>query len=116
MLESPTWFQEGGWGMWPTLFFGLGALALAARYALKPNAALSRGLIGITIATVFSGVLGTAMGFINTFKYAAKMPSNEQLPIAMIGVSESLWNIVLAMVFAVLVALIGAAGGMRRND
>jgi hypothetical protein len=106
-------FQEGGWGMWPTLVLGTLALALALRHALFPKSSLMPLIIGVGTASLFSGFLGVTMGFISTLRYVAKVPANEQIPIVFVGVSESLFNVILAFVLAVLIALATGVGSWR---
>jgi hypothetical protein len=45
-------FREGGWGMFPTLGFGLLMLAVAARYALRPERRFVPLLLGALAASV----------------------------------------------------------------
>jgi hypothetical protein len=106
-------FQEGGWGMWPTLFFGAIALALAVRHAVAPKKELLPLIIGIGSATIFSGWLGMTVGVMTTIRYVRGAPPPDQSVITMIGVGESLQNVALALVLAILIALATGLGSWR---
>lgn len=106
-------FHEGGWGMWPTLIMGTLALALALRHALAPRPALLPLIIGIGLATLFSGFLGLTVGLITTFGFLHQVEPANQLAIAFAGTSESMHNLALALVLGVLLALLTAVGSYR---
>lgn len=106
-------FREGGFGIWPTLLLGVTALSLAIHHALTPRPAHLPLLIGLGLATLAAGALGTCMGFMATFKYIQHVPQAEQGTIAMLGISESLTNVVLALIVCVLLPLLGGIGSWR---
>lgn len=108
-------FHEGGWGMWPTLIMGTLALALALRHALAPRPALLPLIVGIGLATLFSGFLGLTTGLIRTFGYLHQVEPANQLSIAFAGTSESMHNVALALVLGVLLALFTAVGSYRSH-
>ena len=113
MQSITMFFREGGFGMWPTLLFGVSALVLAVRHALAPRAEYVPLLIGLGLATLAAGALGTTMGIITTFKYIQHAPAAEQSTIAMLGISESLTNLVLALIPVTLGSLLGGIGSWR---
>lgn len=106
-------FQEGGWGMWPTLIFGTAALALAVRHAVSPKKELLPLILGVGSATIFAGWLGMTIGVMTSIRYVQNHPLPERGAILMIGVGESLQNIALALVLSVLVALMTGFGSWR---
>lgn len=99
-------FEEGGFGMYPTLVFGF---LLMASAVLSLRQAERRWLTFVMAGlTTASGVLGTSMGLINTMKYSAKSALEERVLIIAQGTAESLNNLVLAMILVVLALLVSA--------
>ncbi len=96
-------FREGGWGMFPTLFFGLMLLAAAGQYAMSPERRFVPLLVALNVLTLASGALGFTSGVIVTAGAldAVKEPTN----ISFLGVGESLNNVAFALIFVVLAAL-----------
>lgn len=108
-----TFFQEGGFGMYPTLAFGLLLLAVGVVWALKPERKLINLFIILGIVEFLSGSLGTVMGVVTTFLYVSRAPAAQQYVTTLLGLAESLHNLVLAMVFIVLSTLVLAVGYLR---
>lgn len=102
--------------MFPTLALGLTCVSLALRYAVKPD---SRQWVPLTIgfgcATLLSGALGFVLGCRATLSatvgYAEGHADYPLLALA--GISESLANLVLALLLLVPAALIAGTGGFR---
>jgi hypothetical protein len=97
----------GGWGMYPTMLFGFFLAVSSMLTLLRP--ARSWAVIALLgVVTLCSGVLGTSMGIINTFRHASA--SNEDvgnlLRLSLGGVAESLNNMVLAFVIVVPCTLV----------
>lgn len=105
-------FREGGWGMFPTLAFGLLLLLVAARYAMRPERRFVPLLLGLGTVTLASGALGFVTGLMATFRYIGGVPASERY-IALIGVGESLVNVAFALVFVVLAATAASVGAWR---
>jgi hypothetical protein len=108
-------FLEGGWGMYPTLILGTLALALAIRHAMRPKKELLPLIIGVGTSTLFAGWLGMVIGVMTTIRYVQKVPPPERIDITMIGVRESMNNIALALLLAMLIALAGGIGSWRQR-
>jgi hypothetical protein len=106
-------FIEGGFGMFPVLLFGCLFVASAVLQALRPDRRLWQLVGWLGAMTAGGGVLGFSMGVINTSRYLEKVPAADQLQISMIGVAESLHNVVLAMVLLVIGAIAASVGGFR---
>jgi hypothetical protein len=106
-------FRDGGWGMYPTLIFGVGLVAAALIYSARPERRFVPLLISIGVMTVGSGILGFSMGVINTFRYAAKSVPPEQHSLVLQGFAESTNNVVFALIFVVMSALIASVGAGR---
>jgi hypothetical protein len=102
-------FHLGGWGMWPTLLFGLLLLASAARYAWKPQSRWLPLTAALGLLTLLSGGLGFVMGAIR----ATTTGSSGAVDLAVTGIGESAYNVALALVFAVIAAVAGSLGALR---
>lgn len=105
-------FREGGWGMFPTLVFGLVMLAVAARYAARPERRYVPLLLGTGVVTLSSGMLGFVTGLITTFRYIGQVGPDRRY-LAIIGIGESLENVAFALIFAVLASLVASVGAWR---
>lgn len=108
-----TFFREGGFGMFPTLIFGVLLVAAAVAYAVRPERRFVPLLVTLGVVTLGSGCLGVVMGFISTFQYLHQVAAADQFTIMVTGVAESLTNIVLALVLLVLASLVTAVGALR---
>lgn len=88
-------FQDGGFVMFPTLFIGLALIAAAVQSWFRPERL--RTAVAMAGLTFVSGMLGTAMGLINTMRYVAGHASQAEAgQIAAMGIAESLNNVVLS--------------------
>ena len=108
-------FREGGWGMYPTLLFGTVTAAMAFRFAAKPDHGITRALWTMGAATIFSGLLGFFTGTIRTFQYVQKLPPPEQFSITLVGLSESMCNLVLAFVMTMVALILLSIGSLRQS-
>ncbi len=108
-------YYLGGWGMYPTTLFGTFALALLVRATLAPNRPIGSAVWAALVATGLSGVLGFTAGVIRTFQAIQRLPEPDQFPVTLLGVSESMHNLGLALVFGVLAALLFAVRGLRER-
>jgi hypothetical protein len=96
----------------PTLFFGLVAIVLAARYARRPSRPLLEIVIGSSIATMLMGFLGFVLGIQASARTIGQVAADERW-IFLIGVKESLNNVVAALVMVLIVSLLATAGRYR---
>ena len=106
-------FEAGGWGMYPTTIFGVLLIASGIAYAAMPERRFVPLLVSMGVVVFGAGVLGCVTGFINTFLYIEKVAPEKQHTITLLGISESLNNIVLAFMFIVLATLIASVGALR---
>lgn len=106
-------YENGGWGMYPTTLFGFLLVASGVLLLLRPERRFVPVVAGLGVLTIASGVLGCSVGFINTFRYVQNVVPEEQLKIAALGCAESLNNVVLALLLVVLTALLATAGNLR---
>lgn len=112
-------FFEGGFGMYPTAFFGLASLLLAAFYALRPTARLLPLIAGLGGASLLAGMLGLVMGLKATIagiNGAPTLAADQAGRIGLAGFSESSNNLLLALVLTILVALALGVGGFRARS
>lgn len=106
-------WMAGGWGMYPTSIFGVLLVAAGLAYAAFPERRFVPLLVTLGVVVFGAGVLGTVTGFTTTFRYIEKVPVDQQHTITLLGISESLNNIILAFIFIVLSTLIAAVGALR---
>ena len=106
-------WMAGGWGMYPTALFGVMLVAAGVAYALFPERRFVPLLVSLGIVVFGAGVLGTVTGFTTTFRYIEKVPVDQQHTITLLGISESLNNLILAFIFIVLSTLIASVGALR---
>lgn len=106
-------FRDGGFGMFPTLLFGLLLVAVGARYAMKPERRLVPLLVALNVLTLAAGALGFVSGIITTARYLGDVPNADRSYVAIEGLGESLNNVAMALVFVVLAALAATLGAWR---
>ena len=107
--------REAGWPIFPVLFFGIAAMAVAFRHALVPQRTAPPLCIGLVAATGVMGVLGTVLGLQRSLSVVGEVPP-ELRYIVLIGLRESLHNLVAASVLvlgAVLLVTVGVHRGGR---
>jgi hypothetical protein len=109
MLES---FRLGGWGMYPTFFFGVLMLLSSIRYAVKPEQRYLPLQVSLGILTLMAGSLGFVTGLIATFSAMGQVKADDRW-FWMLGVGESLHNLSLALVFLVLAGIAATVGAYR---
>ena len=105
-------YERGGWGMYrprSLVFAGGDRRAVGA----APERKFMPLVGGIGVLTLCSGLLGTSVGMINTFRYVQSLAPDKQLEVALLGCAESLNNLVLALLLMVLTALLAIGGAVR---
>lgn len=106
-------FREGGWGMFPTLLFGLVLLAIAIRYAVRPERRFVPLLVTLNLLTITSGALGFVTGLIATARYFERAPKLDTANIPFLGFGESLNDVAFALVFVVTGAMAVSLGAWK---
>jgi hypothetical protein len=109
-------YAAGGWGMYPTSLFGFLSIGASALYALRLErrfARLAGALAGLTLA---AGLLGATVGICNSAHYITEVPKTEQLQILALGFEESLHDLVLALILAILGGLVAVLGLLRAGS
>ncbi len=104
-------FSDGGLGMYATLAFGLLLLAVGVVHALKPRSRPSGTFVALSLVCLGSGTLGLTLALVRTFLSAGT--TGGHFAATMLGVSQSLHNLILALVFVVLSTLLFAVGALR---
>ena len=105
-------FYMGGWGMYPTAFFGLLMLGVSIRYALQPERRFLPLQISLGLVTLFSGALGFVTGLIASFSHLGEVPPDQKW-ISLVGVGESLHNVALALILVIVATLLASVGAVR---
>lgn len=105
--------REAGWGIWPIAIFGAVSLFLALRYAIAPRRELLPLIIGFAVATVIAGLLGTVTGVQHSANHIMEVEVDRRW-IFLLGLRESLNNMVAALVITTLTALAATAGSYRQ--
>ncbi|MFT3766923.1 MAG: hypothetical protein QM820_15605 [Minicystis sp.] len=105
-------FHMGGWGMYPTLIFGLILITASTRYAVRPDRRLVPLQISLGLITFFAGCLGFVTGTIKSLT-ALDSVAADQRWVWIMGVGESLNCIALALALLVVASIAGAIGAVR---
>ncbi len=106
-------FHTGGFGMYPTAFFGLLMIGAAIRYAIKPESRFIPLQITLALLTLFAGGLGFVTGLIASFSAMADVPADANKWIPLVGAAESLYNVALALVLVILASIAASVGAAR---
>ena len=109
MIEA---FAMGGWGMYPTAFFGLLMLGASIRYALQPERRFLPLQVSLGILTLLAGAMGFVTGVIMTFSHMGEVGPDQKW-IAMLGVGESLHNVALALMLVIFATILSSVGAFR---
>ncbi len=109
--------REGGWGMYPTMVFGLVAVGAALRFAIRADPRLRGFVESMARAVTFFAVTGFVTGIISTASYveAHDLRGWDALMTVLEGTKESLHNLALGFTVVSLVHL-AVAVGRRRYD
>ena len=107
-----TFFEDGGWGMFPTLAFGFFLVGKAVLYGLRPQPRAWPALGAFFLTTLGAGTLGTLVGLINTLRFVAR-EEQEPLKALAVGAAESSNNLVLALILAMVAGVAVTVGLVR---
>jgi len=110
-------FRDGGWGMFPTLVFGLILVVVSIRYALSPRQRDVPLMISLAVLTFVSGALGFVSGVMTTFHFVAEggLKGEEATAITLQGVAESLNNVGFALMLLTLATMSAAYGSWKTS-
>jgi hypothetical protein len=110
-------FRDGGWGMFPTLVFGLILVVVSVRYALSPRQRDVPLMISLAVLTFVSGALGFVSGVMTTFHFVASdgIKGDVATAITLQGVAESLNNVGFALMLLTLATMSAAYGSWKTS-
>ena len=114
MLE---FFRNGGFSMFPVLFFGLATLAAAIAYAMRADEKTRHFIDPMYKVVVFSSATGLLTNLGAVFHYLAtkNVPANELSTTLAQGLNESLGPAIMGSAF-IAVSFLFVAIGLRRAD
>ncbi|KYF55929.1 hypothetical protein BE08_22710, partial [Sorangium cellulosum] len=108
-------FHLGGWGMYPTLVFGLLLLAASVRYAVSPERRFVPLQISLGLLTLMSGGFGFVAGAIKSLTFMGAVPPDARW-LWIVGLGESLNNVALALALLVLSSFAATVGAYRLSQ
>jgi len=115
-------FQEGGWAMYLIFALGLPGVGAAGRFAWRGEHQLLAFLRWVSFTLLASGAFGFFIGWQKVLQATASgadwaapvaVLSNRQLLILLVGTREALMCVSGALMFVVLIGLLGAVGHRR---
>ncbi len=111
---------EGGIMMWFILMLGTAALAYAVSFVIYPAEKKLDVIRPLSLSTLFASLTGFFMGFgmvMRHFKPVAQWAKDSELPlVVMIGLGESVCNLILGFGFLTIVWLLTAVGLRRQTN
>jgi hypothetical protein len=111
MLE---FIKAAGWGIYPVMAFGIAAMLVAVQQLRAPGAGRVTTAGWLMGLTAMAGVLGTATGVQMSARYIHQV-SNDKKWIFLLGLDESLNNLVGAVVLITFTMLLLLAGHVRHQ-
>lgn len=106
------YLSESGPLVWLVLLLGIVGLVAALRYALQRIGKHRSLAMGAAAACGAVAVLATVTGFQRSISGLRDVAADERW-IYLVGLQESLNNVVVALVFVVLISLLLTAGAYR---
>ena len=106
-------YAAGGFGMYPTTFWGFLLLLYAGLYFLRPQLRFLRAVAILAFMTLANGALGTITGCMMAFRYAATVEPELAARSASYGAAESLHVVALALMLVIVGGIITGAGSWR---
>jgi hypothetical protein len=106
--------EEAGWGIYPVLIFGLTAFAVALWQVVLPRKERVTTATILMALTATAGVLGTAIGVQTSVRHITGVASDDRW-IFLVGLRESLNNLVAALILMALTMLLLLGAHMRQS-
>jgi hypothetical protein len=103
--------REAGWPIYPVLLLGALSLVQSLRVALGGRRELVADVVGLLVATLAMGALGTFLGLQRACEV---VPDIDDKWLWLIGLKEALYNLDVALVFVVVGALLVTASARWR--
>ena len=109
--------QQGGFGAYPVVLFGLISLVTAALFVWRPDRRKLAYLRGMTTATVFAVLTAVAAGAAVTLHTAAGWEDPEMMwwQVLLMGLGETLASAILGFAILAIVWML-TAFGLRRLE
>lgn len=107
-----TFLREAGVGVLPVLLFGVVTLGLAIGYARRPNARLLVLVLGFGAMTLLFSALGFFVGIQASASFVESAAEADRW-MFVVGVRESLNNLVAGLLFVIVSAAATTAGAVR---
>lgn len=102
--------EEGGWGMYPVLAFGIATLIVAGRQLLHHDPRRNLTALWLMALTLMAGVIGTSIGMQTSARF---LHTTTEKWLWFVGLQESLNNLVLASMMIALAILMMLAAHLR---
>ncbi len=112
MQTFSDFIHEAGWGIFPVLIFGSASLVAAIGYARTARRDVLNVLLALGVLTCLFGLLGTATGLQASARYIHAV-SLEEKWIFLVGLRESLNNLVGALLIVCIDAIVVSAALAR---
>jgi hypothetical protein len=106
-------FHDGGWGMYPTLAFGILLLGVAVKYAVSPERRFVPLLVALNVATLVSGGLGFVTGVIVTANALSSAGMTQPTNVSFFGVGEALNNVAFALLLVMCGTMAATVGAWK---
>lgn len=106
-------FEDGGFTMLPLLALGFCLVAVAVLNALRPQQRFRAVAWSLSGAVGVGGVLGCVLACIATMRNTQEVPDELRMRVLVAGFAEGANNLVLALVFLLVAALISAFAAWR---
>jgi hypothetical protein len=104
--------REAGWPIYPVLLLGTLAVLTSLGHPREPRREKVPLCIGLIAATVLMGLWGTALGIEPTVRGMRDLPP-EQKWMFFEGLRETLNNLDVSLLFAIVATLLSAFGSQR---
>lgn len=106
-------FVAGGLGMYPTLIAGLALLLASLGYAVRPQSRYLPLVLSLGLFTLFAGALGFLTSVMHVLSFLGSVNEADRSVILVVGMQESMYNLVLALLMTMLSALAASVGAWR---
>ena len=113
-MDFATMLKQMGPAAIISLLMGLVPLGFGLLYAARPTEQRLALMRPLSLASIFAGIHGTALGFVNAFVYVANKSNLEVTPAVLVGVAESLVTIAFNFGCLMLAWILVAFGMWRR--
>ncbi len=116
--QSAAWdnfYEVGGWGMYPTTFFGFLLLLSACIYMFRPERRFLPVVVTTGILTFSAGLVATFSGLKIGFTYVQYVDPGKAAQVAALAVAHASSNIVFALILVILGGMATLKGIIRQT-